>query len=78
MDAVMLRKMTKYEKSCNPLHDYVFERNGYVTFLTAENFKQLAEEVNKLTMREPACPECGAKANVMLCCTDRECVWYVP
>lgn len=41
----------------------------------------IQDVVNNLNIPEvikPVCPECGAKAYIMLCCTDRNCACYVP
>ena len=41
----MIRELTDNEKSCNPHVKYVFERNGYKTWLNDDKFNQLAKEV---------------------------------
>lgn len=40
----MIRKITANEKSINTNSDYVFERNGYKTWLDEKHFRQLAFE----------------------------------
>lgn len=54
----MIRKLTPNEKECSPTHDYIFERNGYKTWLTEGKFQQLAREVLELLKTEQKFCEC--------------------
>ena len=54
----MIRRLTSNEKSVNPEHEYVFERNGYKTWLTEKKFQQLAKEVLELLETESTFCKC--------------------
>lgn len=50
----MIRKLTEQEKLINTRSSYVFERNGYKTWLDEKHFLKLQRECNDINQPTPS------------------------
>lgn len=63
----MIRKLTSLEKEKNPNVSYVFERNGYKTWLNEAKFNLLAKEIITILKENKEDLKLEAKNDCELC-----------